>query len=170
MTSGNQGTNMENQEDAAKAAEAKAAAKAASKAARKAEWEKAQAAKAKEQPKNEFAPTIINNGDGTSQEINPAPTPAASMQNEAGAAAGEANEPEVEEKDFLAYVHGDLKAVAERFGYDLTIKKRNNARGPVMLYHRETREGKTFGAPEEAGPDYMSGDELQETYARERKD
>lgn len=121
--------------------------------------------------KNEFAPNVVGG-----KQVDPAPTPEPSMQNDAGAtapaeqdSAGSLEEyVKPREEDFLEYVHGDLTKIAGEFGYDLSIKKRNVVSGPVMMYHRETREGKVFGAREEAGPDYMSGDELQEVRADER--
>lgn len=123
---------------------------------------------------NEFAPTIINNGDGTNVEANPAPAPKASLKNEDGAAAGfsaaealdnagkEWQPPPLEEqeREFVNYVNGDLKEVADKLGYDLKLTKRNVKPGPVMLYDAETEEGKVFGSRAEAPQNYIGGDEL----------
>lgn len=149
MSEAEQGTNMDNPEDKQPPAAKELGAVA----------------------KNEFAPTIV-----AGKPVLPAPAPQSKAERRAAKAAAEAaakaaaaeafDEMKPREEDFLEYVHGDLKKAANDLGYDLTIKKRNVARGPVMLYHRESLEGKVFGAIEEAGPDYMSGDEYQELCAR----
>lgn len=115
--------------------------------------------------KNEFAPNVI-----AGKVVEPAPSPEASLKPDPVEVVDEeaSQLQEDAEKDFLDYFHGELRKYAEEFGYDIALKKRTAASGPVMLYHRDTREGKTFGAREEAGHDYMTGDELREVQEAER--
>lgn len=112
--------------------------------------------------KNEFAPNVI-----AGKVVEPAPSPEASLMTEV--VDEEASQlQEDAEKDFLNYFHGELRKYAEEFGYDITLKKRTVAAGPVMLYHRDTHVGQIFGAREEAGHDYITGDELREVQEAER--
>lgn len=121
--------------------------------------------------KNEFAPNVVGEGKDA-RVVDPAPSPepgelaAAAPTPAAAEAADDAEDDAAEEADFLDYVHGSLKRIADRLGYDLVLKKRSASRGPIMLYHRDDKhadaKGKVFNSREEAGPDYMSGDEWRE--------
>lgn len=110
---------------------------------------------------NEFAPNVVQNGNGGTDVVESKPS-----QDEGVTERGyEADRPENDERyerEFVNYVNGELKAIADKLGYDLALKKRAaSGNGPVMRYHRQTLEGKVFQHPSEAGDDYMSGDELR---------
>lgn len=153
------------------------------------------AAKGIPQPQNEFAPNVINDGgEGGAREVSPAPTPEASFKREddsaeAAAAAGlEAPEEDLEaeaaaraasqakrerdaerEREFVDYVNGDLKQIAEELGYDLVMKKRGAPNvGPVMLYDPATREGQVFANRALAPSHFLTGDQLQAIRDEER--
>lgn len=125
-----------------------------------------------QEPGNEFAPHIDNNGDGTFQSTAPAKTPAASLPEESppeNAAAARDDAGEVAEEDFLDYVNNVLKPEANKLGFHVTVTKVLNVRGPSMFYHRVTREGKGFDNVQQAGPDYMTGDELRDLQEAEQR-
>lgn len=131
---------------------------------------------------NEFAPNVINDGgEQGAREVLPAPTPEASLQNDPGANAPDEDEEQAAPEDqlsdeqrqalaikernreFVTYVNGELSDVAEELGYERLVLKPKAvavARGPVMMYHRVTEEGKVFPNALAAGDDYISGDEL----------
>lgn len=123
---------------------------------------------------NEFAPNLVNDGgEGGAREVAPAPTPEASLAPPEEQAAPEDQLTDEERaaaaqkshaREFVTYVVGELSDVAEQFGYErIVLKPKITAavRGPVMMYHRVTEQGKVFNSPAEAGDDYISGDELR---------
>lgn len=148
---------------------------------------------------NEFAPTIINDGgeDGA-REVAPAKLdergnePGANAPDdsaEAAAAAGleataedEAAEAEARarsqekrerdaerQREFVDYVNGDLKLIADEFGYDLKLTKRGAPNtGPIMLYDPATREGKVYNSRAEAPSHFLTGDQLNAIREEER--
>lgn len=116
---------------------------------------------------NEFAPTLIDDGgEGGAREVQPAPGPA--RQPPAAPAQEAPAQAEVPAREFVDYVNGELKAVADRLGYDIKLTKRNVIKGPVMFYDPDTLEGKVFGSPEEAPSHFLDGDALQARYALDR--
>lgn len=87
---------------------------------------------------------------------------------EAGAAAREASRRE-REREFVDYVNGELKEVADELGYDLKLAKRAAPDlGPVMLYDPVTREGKVFANSALAPSHFLTGDQLNAIRDKER--
>lgn len=111
---------------------------------------------------NSFAPVLINDGgEGRAREVEPAKLaePPAEVE----------RVEDSEEADFLTYFKGELTSVADKLGYDISLKKRAAQSGPVMLYDPDSREGRVFGSREEAPTNFLSGDQLQALYAIERE-
>lgn len=143
------------------------------------------------QPKNEFAPNIVNDGgENGAREVAPAkleekPDDSAEAAAAAGLEAPEENEEEEaairevsqrkcerdaeREREFVDYVNGELKEVADELGYDLKLTKRGAPNlGPVMLYDPATREGKVYANRALAPSHFLTGDQLNAIREEER--
>lgn len=124
-------------------------------------------AKGAQAANNEFAPNLIGSVAEGYREVAPAPAPvdsnASAADDKSDAQAGD-----VSEADFLEYVDNVLRPEAMKLGYEVSVKKAPPAYvGPRMYYDPKTGDSKPFDSPETAaGAGFVTGDQMQEIYAR----